>query len=112
MQSSMLFCYHLQLVELFGLGIHQHIAKNMKLKQVYFAQNVVTGNIGKPTNQVSGKFIENSQRNGSWKLLLEMKCKTRFDNVMDMDAQSITPCSATSHLVLLFTFIYRDTFHL
>ena len=28
------------------------------------------------------------------------------------DAQSITPCSATSHLVLLFTLIYRDTFHL
>jgi len=44
MQSSMLFCYILQLVELFDLEIHPHTAKNMKLKQIYFAQNVVTGN--------------------------------------------------------------------
>ena len=44
MQSSMPFCYLLQLVELFDLEIHPHTAKNMKLKQIYFAQNVVTGN--------------------------------------------------------------------
>src|SRR5882762_4036214 len=44
MQSSMPFCYLLQLVELFDLEIHPHTAKNMKLKRIYFAQNVVTGN--------------------------------------------------------------------
>jgi hypothetical protein len=34
----------LQLVELFDLEIHPHTTKNMKLKQIYFAQNIVTGN--------------------------------------------------------------------
>jgi hypothetical protein len=37
--------------------------------------------IGEPINQLSGKFIKNSQRNGSLKLLLKMKCKTQFGNV-------------------------------
>ena len=32
------------LVELFDLEIHLHTAKNMKLKQIYFAQKVVTDN--------------------------------------------------------------------
>ena len=43
MQSSMPFCHLLQLVELFDLEIHLHTAKNTILKDIYFAQNVVTG---------------------------------------------------------------------
>ena len=43
MQSTMPFCHLLQLVELFDLEIHLHTAKNMKLKEIYFVQNVVTG---------------------------------------------------------------------
>ena len=37
------FCHLLQLVELFDLEIHLYTAKNTKLKEIYFAQNVVTG---------------------------------------------------------------------
>jgi hypothetical protein len=37
--------------------------------------------IGEPINQVSGKYVKNSQRNGSLKLLLEMKCETQFSKV-------------------------------
>ena len=38
--------------------------------------------IGEPINQVSGKSVKNSQRNGSLKLLLKMKRKTQFGKVM------------------------------
>src|ERR1700735_2215669 len=44
MQSFMLSCGLLQLVELFDLEIHPQTAKNMKLKETYIEQIVVTGN--------------------------------------------------------------------
>ena len=44
MQSFMLSCGFLQLVELVDLEIHPQTAKNMKLKETYVVQIVVTGN--------------------------------------------------------------------
>ena len=44
MQSFMPSCGLLQLVELFDLEIHLQTAKNMKLKEAYIVQTVVTGN--------------------------------------------------------------------
>ena len=78
----MLFCDLLQQVELFG-NSPTHCQKHEIEADIFCTKCCYTKleYIGEPINQISQKSVKNSQRNGSLKLLLEMKRETRFGEV-------------------------------